>query len=186
MGEEEGIAMSRFFSFLVVTIFTVPLLLAFGGGPALAQMPSAEPTTATTYTDSVQGIEFWEGMIVGNTRLGASFGGDASGDLPGVMVASIDYTPPSPGPSVSNEIVGGRWALFSSQGKVFGTFDGGTVQWNADGTLAEVEANMSVLGGAVDGRSVAGGVGTFGGVLDHTPLTEGLPPTVGGTLQLAL
>ena len=180
--------MSRFFSFLkVVAIVTVPLLLAIGGGPALAQMPSAEPATATTpYTDTVQGIEFWEGTIVDNTRLGASFGGDASGDLPGVMVASIDYTPSSPGPSVTNEIVGGRWALFSSQGKVFVTFDGGTVQWNADGTLAEVEANMSVLGGAVDGIRGSGGVGTFGGVLDHTPLAEGLPPTVGGALQLTL
>ena len=168
---------------VVTIVMTISLVFT---DPAFAQTaPTTPAVTPTTYTDAVQGTEFSAGTIVGDTRLGASFAGEASGDLPGFLVSTTDYTPPSPGPNTTNKLVGGGWALFGERGTVFGSFTGGTVQWNADGTLAYIVADMSVLGGSVDGVPVTpGGVGTFAGVLDHRPLTQGLPPTVGGTLQL--
>jgi hypothetical protein len=171
---------------LLTVAAVVALMLAFAR-PALAQTAPAETPSSTTYTDTVQGIEFSAGTIAGDTRLGASFAGEATGDLSGFSVASIDYTPPSPGPGVTNNIVGGGWTLLGDRSTTLGSFTGGTVQWNADGTLADVAADMSVLGGSVDGIPVStGGTGAFGGVLDHRPLTRGLPPTIGGTLQLTL
>src|SRR5215212_10237887 len=136
--------------------------------PALAQTAPAETPSPTTYTDTVQGVEFSAGTIADDTRLGASFAGEATGDLPGFLVASIDYTPSSPGPGVTNNIVGGGWTLLGNRSTILGSFTGGTVQWNEDGTLADVVADMSVLGGSVDGIPVSsGGTGAFGGVLDQ-------------------
>src|SRR3712207_130532 len=112
--------------------------------PVWAQTSPSETPTPAIYTDTVQGVEFSAGAIVGDTRLGASFAGEGAGDLPGFLVASIDYTPPSPGPGVTNNIVGGGWTLLSDRGVVFGSFTGGTVNWNADGTLADVVADMSI------------------------------------------
>jgi hypothetical protein len=168
---------------IVALVTTTSLIFV---GPAVAQTTPTTPTpTRATYTDTVQGTEFSAGTIVGDTRFGASFAGEAVGDLPGLLVVTTDYTPPSPGPNTTNTLVGGGWTLLGERGAVFGSFTGGTVRWNADGTLADIVADMSVLGGSVDGVHVSpGGVGTFGGVLDHRPLTQGLPPTVGGTLQL--
>ena len=158
--------------------------------PATAAPAPATPTavTPTTYTDAVlpgRGIETSAGAISGETRVGATFVGDLSGDLPGTLSSSISYTPPSPGPGVTNNIVGGEWALCGAWGTVYGTFTGGTVQWDPEETLADVAAGMSVAGGSINGVPVSSGTaGTFGGVLDHRPLASGLPPTVSGTLQL--
>lgn len=155
---------------------------------AAASPPAVQPTaTPTTYSDTVlpgRGIEISAGTIVGDTRFGATFVGEVAGNLPGVLIASVNYTPPAPGPNATNNVVGGEWALCGPQGTVFGSFTGGTVRWNADETLANVTTNMHVLGGTVNGVSVSGGTGTFTGVLDHRPLAQGLPPTVSGTLQL--
>ena len=156
---------------------------------ALSVMPASPGTTTapTTYTDTVvpgRGIEISAGQIVGDTRMGATFIGDVAGDLPGVLASSVNYVPPAPGPGVTNAIVGGQWALCGPWGTVFGSFSGGTVQWNADETLADVVGQMRVLGGSVNGIPVSGGAGSFVGVLDHRPLVQGLPPTVSGTLQL--
>jgi hypothetical protein len=170
---------------LLVVTAVMATTLAFAGTAFAQTAPTTTPTTSATYTDTVQGTEFSAGTIEGDTRFGASFAGEATGNLPGFLVATTDYTPPSPGPNITNNLVGGGWALLGERGTVFGTFSGGTVQWNADGTLADIVADMSVLGGSVDGVPVSsGGVGTFGGVLDHRPLAQGLPPTVDGTLQL--
>jgi hypothetical protein len=39
----------------------------------------------------------------------------------------------------------------------------------------------------VDGTTIpSSGTGTFSGMLDHTPLSQGLPPTINGTLQVTL
>ncbi len=155
---------------------------------ASAPPNTAQPnTTSTTYSGTVipgRGIEISAGTILGDTRFGAIFVGEVAGNLPGVLIASVNYTPPAPGPNVTNEVVGGEWALCGPQGTVFGSFSGGTVRWNADETLADVAANMNVLGGSINAVSVSGGTGTFRGVLDHRPLAQELPPTVGGTLQL--
>ena len=161
-----------------------PTTSASAAAPPSVAQPSATPTT---YSDTVlpgRGIEISAGTIVGDTRFGATFVGEVAGNLPGNLIASVNYTPPAPGPNVTNNVVGGEWALCGAQGTVFGSFTGGTVRWNADETLADVTANMSVVGGSVNGVSVSGGTGTFTGVLDHRPLGQGLPPTVSGTLQL--
>ena len=180
-----GQLMRRFVLFLEVWA-VVALMLALPT-PALAQTAPAETPSPTAYTDSVQGIEFSEGTVVDDTRFGASFAGQATGELPGYLVASTDYTPPSPGPDVTNNIVGGGWTLLGERGTIFGSFTGGAVRWNADGTLAEIVADMSVQGGSVDGTTIpSGGTGTFSGMLDHTPLSQGLPPTINGTLQVNL
>ena len=173
---------------LLLTVVTVVGLMLSFASPALAQTAPAETPSPITYTDTVQGVEFSAGTIADDTRLGASFVGEATGDLPGFLVASIEYTPPSPGPGVTNNIVGGGWTLLGDRSTaLLGSFTGGTVQWNVDGTLADVMANMRVSDGSVDGiRVPSGGTGAFGGVLDHRPLTQGLPPTIGGTLQLTL
>jgi hypothetical protein len=152
--------------------------------PALATLQAATPAS---YTDTVvpgRGYEISAGTISGETRFGATFVGDVDGGLPGVFFSSVNYAPPSPGLGVANYVVGGEWALCGSWGALYGSFTDGVVQWNADGSLADVGTDMSVLGGTVNGVPVSGGSGSFGGVLDHTPLAQGLPPTIGGTLQL--
>ena len=150
--------------------------------------PAAQPTaTPMTYADMVlpgRGIEISAGTIVGDTRFGATFVGEVAGNLPGDLIASVNYTPPAPGPNITNNVVGGEWALCGPQGTVFGSFTDGTVRWNADETLADTTANENVLGGTINGGPVSGETGTFTGVLDHRPLAQGLPPTVSGTLQL--
>ncbi len=151
--------------------------------PALA---TPQATGTTGFADTVaagRGYEISAGTISGDTRFGATFVGDVAGGLPGVLFSSVDYAPPSPGPAVTNHVVGGEWALCGSWGTVFGTFTDGTVRWNADGSLADVATDVTVLGGSINGVALSGG-GTFVGTLDHTPLAQGLPPTVGGTMQL--
>ena len=162
----------------------------------LNQLPAASTNTAsapasaipatvipTTYADTVilgRGIETSAGSLAGDTTVGATFIGELTGDLPGTLATSINYTPPFPGPGVTNNIVGGQWALCGAWGRVFGSFTNGTVQWNADGTLAGIVANLSVVGGSVNGMPVSGEAGTFNGTLSHLTF----PPTVSGTLQL--
>ncbi len=152
--------------------------------PALATPQAAGPTGFADTVAAGRGYEISAGTISGDTRFGATFVGDVAGGLPGVLFTSVNYTPPSPGPAVTNHVVGGEWALCGSWGTVFGTFTDGTVRWNADGSLADVATDVAVLGGSINGVALSGGSGTFGGALDHTPLAQGLPPTVGGTLQL--
>ncbi len=163
----------------------------------LAQLPAAPAAPATTpaapgteaptsYVGAVQpgrGVEISAGTISGDTRLGATFIGEVSGDLPGVLISSVNYTPPSPGPSVTNNLVGGEWALCGPWGTLYGTFTGGAVHWNTDESLADVAANMTVAGGSINGIPVSG-TGTFSGVLDHRPLQTSRPPTINGELQL--
>lgn len=152
--------------------------------PVPATSPAAPPTTYADEVTPGRGIETSAGMISGDTRLGATFIGEMAGDLPGVLIASTNYTPPSPGPGLTNNIVGGEWALCGPWGTLFGTFTGGKVQWNADETLADIAAGMTVSGGSVNNVPVSGGNGTFGRILDHRPLSQGLPPTVSGALRL--
>lgn len=146
---------------------------------------SATPATVipTTYADTVipgRGIETSAGSLAGDTTVGATFIGELTGDLPGTLATSINYTPPFPGPGVTNNLVGGQWALCGAWGRVFGSFTDGRVQWNADGTLAGIVANLSIAGGSVNGTPLSGGAGTFNGTLSHLTF----PPTVSGTLQL--
>ena len=158
----------------IMVLFTATLLASLlAGGAALA--------ATKTFTDRVQGAEVSAGQIAGDTRVGVTFVGYADGKFPGAMYASLDYTPPQPGPGIENEIVGGTWFLTGPKGELFGTFTGGTVVWNDDGTVASVDASMEISGVRVKGKPVSGGSGSFVGTLSHLTF----PPTVEGTLTLA-
>jgi hypothetical protein len=155
---------------LLLTLMTAALLL--GSGASLA--------ATKTYTDKVRGVEISAGQIIDQTRVGATFVGQADGQLPGLLHVSINYTPPRPGPSAVNTIVGGRWSLRGSWGSLYGYFAGGEVRWNSAGTRASVDSDMMVLGGTVNGKAVSGGGGSFVGTLSHLTF----PPTIEGTLTL--
>src|SRR5918997_3901332 len=144
--------MYRVISLIITVLFVVAAVMATTlafAGPAFARTaPATTSATPATYTNTVQGTEFSAGTIEGNTRFGASFAGEATGNLPGFLVATTDYMPPSPGPNTTNNLVGGGWTLLGERGTIFGSFTGGTVRWDADGTLADIVADMSVLGGS--------------------------------------
>jgi len=155
-----------------LSTFTVSVVLLSGWfASALAQ-------------DRLQGIEISAGRIVGKYRMGATFVGSAGGTLPGAFSVSINYTPNSPGANVTNSIVGGNWMLVVCQnrqflGTLFGTIPRGSAVWNADGTVANVSADLTILGGT--GRYARKrGTGSFSGTLSH----KTFPPTIGGRLGL--
>jgi hypothetical protein len=140
-------------------------------------------TTQRFVAPSGEGLPFWEisaGQVVGETRVGATFVGRANGQLPGLLYASVNYTPPRPGPNVVNTITGGQWSLVGSWGVLYGSFTGGEVLWNSAGTQASVNAEMVIVGGRVNGKVVSGGSGSFAGTLSHLTF----PPTISGTLML--
>src|SRR5215203_264379 len=122
--------------------------------PILASLLAGGAAMAATkaLTDTVRGVEVSAGQIVGDTRVGVTFVGHADGQFPGVMYASLNYTPSSPDPD-GNTIGGGTWSLKGPKGVLFGTFTGGTVTWNPDGT-ADVYAEMAISGGSVKGKQL--------------------------------
>ena len=147
---------------------------------AVAGSLPARTHAATTATDQIQGIEIFAGVVNGNVRQGATFVGRASGDLPGFFTVSVNYTPPHPGPGVTNTIVSGSWTLWvAGRGTLNGALTGGMVLWNSSGTIATISASLAITGGA--GTLLgASGSGQFSGQLSH--LTT--PPRINGTLQL--
>ncbi len=159
--------------------FALPLTLVAGLlWPSLA-------SAQTTYTDVLQGLEISPGIVVGNTRVGTTFIGQAAGQLPGTWAISVNYSPPAPGPNVTNNLIRGTWELTVFQnrrivGTVFGKVVNGQAVWNADGTVADVSANLTVIGGT-GVLAGARGTGAFTGRLSHLVF----PPRISGTLQLA-
>jgi hypothetical protein len=170
--------MKRFvLAFALVSIIGLP-------EGALAQ------STPTTRTDTLDGIEVSPGIVDSdqNIRFGAAFVGQAAGDLPGFFAAAVNFTPPNTGPGVTNIVIGGTWAVTVLRrgrlvGTLFGRITEGTVVWDDAGKMAAVNVTLSITGGT---RTFAGatGVGSFGGLLDHTPLERRRPPTLRGTLSL--
>jgi hypothetical protein len=160
------------------------LVLAIALAFVLSSLAAAPARAATLHNDTVSGVEIFPGFVVGEVRYGATFVGRATGDLPGYIVASINYTPPNPGPGVTNAVVGGRWTLSvyqggEFQGKLTGTIAGGAAAWNATGTLASINLTLAVVSGT-GAYSGATGNGSFAGVLSHLTF----PPHWGGDLTL--
>ncbi len=158
----------------------LPIALAF----VLSSFVAAPARAATTHNDTISGIEVFPGFVVGQVRYGATFVGRATGELPGYIVASINYTPPNPGPGVTNNVVGGRWTLSvyeggEFQGKLTGAIGGGAAAWNADGTLATINLNLTIASGT-GAYAGATGAGSFTGFLSHLTF----PPQWGGALTL--
>jgi hypothetical protein len=162
---------------------TVVLTMFFGlFGATLAQ--SAE------YTDTLNGIEISPGIADEDkeVRYGVAFAGKASGPLPGYFAAAVNYTSSSPGPNITNVIIGGSWAVTVIKngrflGTVYGQVTDGMAVWDATGKVAAVQVNVIVKGGTKNYARVTGD-GVFEGTLDHTPLARKRPPTLNGTLDL--
>lgn len=159
----------------------LPIALAF----ILSSLAVTPARAATLYNDTVSGIEIFPGFVVGEVRYGATFVGRATGDLPGYIAATINYTPPSPGPGVTNTVVGGRWTLSVYQGgellgKLTGRITGGAATWNAAGTLADINLALAVVSGT-GAYYGATGAGSFTGSLSHLTF----PPRWGGALTLS-
>lgn len=160
-------------------IVMVALLLGLlGAAPALAAPAAAQ-------TDTMSGFEVFPGFVNGTTRVGATFVGTAGGDLPGAWAVTVDYQPPAIGPGATNTIVGGSWYLAvyhdgEFDGVLWGDLSGGTVQWNAAGDAATLDATLTITGGTGALGNLRGGSGTFSGQLSH----QTFPPTIDGTLAL--
>jgi len=158
----------------------LPIALAL----VLTSLAGTFARAATTYNDTVSGIEIFPGFVVGEVRYGATFVGRAAGDLPGYIAASINYTPPNPGAGVTNTVVGGRWTVSvyeggELQGRLTGRITGGAATWNAIGTLASINLALSVASGT-GAYYGATGAGSFTGFLSHLTF----PPQWGGALTL--
>ena len=160
-------------------IVTVALLLGLlGAAPALAAPTATQSATMT-------GIEISPGFVSGATRVGATFVGTSSGELPGAWAVTVNSSPAALGPNVTNTIVGGSWylAVFHDgecDGVLWGDLSSGTVQWNAAGDAAALDATLTITGGIGNFSSLQGGGGTFSGQLSHRTF----PPTIDGTLTL--
>jgi hypothetical protein len=158
----------------------LPIVLAL----VLSTFVATPARAATAYNDTVAGIEIFPGFVVGQVRYGATFVARATGDLPGYISAYINYTPPQPGPGVTNTVVGGRWTLSvyqggEFQGRLSGAIAGGAATWNSTGTLATINLNLAVASGTGAYSGVTG-TGAFTGFLSHVTF----PPTWGGALTL--
>lgn len=143
-----------------------PLAIAFVFVSALVLWPSPA-TAATTYTDTVSGVEYWA------TSTQGKFTGKATGQLPGYWNATVDHTPLSLAAMPTATITGGSFELATLVNGVptlvTGTFaSGGTV------TVMNVGANCTNQKFAVDGPLdnvgpwyTGTGTGTFAVTLTH-------------------
>ena len=166
-----------------VSRFALPVALLSG-------LLAGVPAWAATYADDLEGLEISAGRIVGQNRIGATFVGAVTGELPGLVSVSISYTPNSPGVGVTNTVIGGLWSMVICQngrilGSIYGTVDrGGQAVWNDTGsttTVATISITLTVSGGT--GRYYkASGSADFEGFLSHLTF----PPTIDGTLNITL
>jgi hypothetical protein len=153
---------------------TVALTAAlFVAQPGLSQ-------AATTYTDSVSGVE------VAATSTKGTFVGTASGDLPGYWKAIVYHTPLSP----SATVTGGSIYLASYFG-VRGDVSGGSVTFLSGTGCSNQYYDVHLDLSNVHGGGKTGGTGTFDGTLVHKRtllfgqcVTYGA--TVSGTLVVSL
>jgi hypothetical protein len=159
--------------------------LAQGAGFLVAALAlSSQAWSNETKVLQLNGVEISPGFIVGGVRVGTTFVGQATGGLSGSWILTIRYSPPHPGGT--NKILGGTWTLTVCRGgrvvgELFTTVYEGEAVWDDKITIAEVWANLKILGGT-GVCSGARGNGSFEGFLTH----ERFPPRVSGTLTLKL
>ena len=186
---------------LVVTLAAVMVsMMVLAVGSAVAKPDPGKDV----YTQTVSGVQF--AAIPPSDATGgvgiARFRGAVSGELTGVMDATLRYTG-YPDENVTAESVGGTWTLTGSDTTLTGTWRGGTAKWDEGAGyalvgppggplvpvyagIADVKATMAVTGGAVKAVPVKGGSGKFEGMIDHHPLQEDpqRPPEVSGDMTL--
>lgn len=186
---------------LVVTLAVVMasmMVLAVGSAGT-----KADPGKVV-YTQTLSGVQY-DAIPPSDATGGVGVGrfrGAVSGDLTGVMDATLRYTG-YPDENVTSEIVGGTWTLTGPDTTLTGSWRGGTAKWDEGAGyalvgppggplvpvyagVADVKATMGVTGGTVEGVPVKGGSGRFEGKIDHHPLQEDprRPPTVSGDMTL--
>jgi hypothetical protein len=137
-----------------------------GAALALAAVIATQTAAlATSYTDSVSGVEVYA------TSTEGAFAGQASGSLPGYWYADVDHTPL--GGSQQPQITGGTFDLSTAIGGqptlVTGTFAGGSIQQTSGFTgctnqTYTVTGQLSKVGPY--GASQVG-TGLFDAVLTH-------------------
>ena len=135
-----------------------------------------------TKATKVQSIEISTGTESPDRGVvhGTSFLGKTTGTFPGSFFISMDYSGKS---MTTNIITIGSWSLpvyraNQYQGAIYGRVVDGTMEWNADKTIATVNIALSVEGGTQTfSRSI--GKGSFVGTLNRTPRGK---PTLNGSL----
>jgi len=134
------------------------------------------------YVINISGAETSAGSVDDGVRYGATFIGTATGDVAGIFNASLNYSPPNPGPNVVNNVVGGTWSITSGPGSISGVFSSGTATWDDQEEIATISVIMKVLtrsGIYSDTPREAQFVGT----LDHRGWPP-FPPRIEGVLVL--
>jgi hypothetical protein len=133
---------------------------------ALVLWPAAA-TAATTYTDTLSGMEYWATSTQGR------FTGKATGQLTGYWNATVDHTPLSLAATPTATITGGRFALATSIGDiptlVTGTFVAGGIVNVIDPGANCTNQTFAVHGplGNVGPWYSGTGTGTFAVTLTH-------------------
>jgi hypothetical protein len=127
---------------------------------------SAGAAAATTYQDSLAGVEYWATSIQGR------FTGSASGALPGYWNAVVDHTPLSVTATPTATITGGSVELATTIGGVpslvTGDFLSGTVQVLDPGYGCKTQTfDVSGQLGNVGTWYSGSGSGSFSAILTH-------------------
>ena len=163
------------------------LMLSALCGTAVALTATGVATAATTYTDSVTGVEYYATSTQGR------FSGTASGDLPGAWAATVNHTVLSP----SGTVTGGEMTLATTLNGtptlLDGDVTGGQVARTNPGATGCVNQYYAVTltVGNVTANGGGSGSGSFAGTLTHHRrsvfgrcLTYGA--TINGGLSLAI
>jgi hypothetical protein len=188
---------------LVVTVaVTVAAMIALTVGSALAK---ADPGKVT-YLQKLNGVQY--NAVPPSAATGgvgtAQFRGRVSGDLPGVMDATLYYTG-RPDENVTTEIIGGTWILCSaftapprdttgalieprctdtSAIKLTGTWRGGTAKWDEGAGYANVGPpggpQILVYAGEAEVKAT---LGVTGGTVDGVSVNGGSGKFEEGTLD---
>lgn len=143
-----------------------------------ALLCAAAAGAATTYNDTLTGF-----ITAAGESDGVAVVIDAAGDLPGMGKVMLKRE--------GNNVVGGTWSLTvlppdadasaSERGRLSGSVTGGTLSFNADGTLSGVGAvQLTVEQGAGQHAGVSGGTGTL-----NLSSSADNPSKLTGTLALS-
>jgi hypothetical protein len=132
-------------------------------GSAVALTASGVAAAATTYTDTVNGFEYYATSTQGR------FAGTASGDLPGSWAATVNHTVLSP----SGVVTGGDMTLATvlngAATRVEGDVTGGQVVRQNPGSTGCVNQYYAVALtlGNITANGAGSGSGGFAGTLTH-------------------
>jgi hypothetical protein len=167
---------------LLIALVLCMVLVGIMVTPVMAQAPTA--------TYNVSCIEISAGSFDGTNTNGATFTGLATQPSPfsfGLLYTSVNYKGTVPtAPPWSNEIVGGKWSLAVTAGKVKGTISGiitgGGITWatyNGMPNTGRGTATITLqITGGTNGFKGITGTGSFAGFDTHA---SGIWVTLGNT-----